>query len=351
MVDWLRLGIVADGTARGLARPARLTLARPVPSELEAHTDSLRCEEPVVGKLMGAVALSIIGLVVGVAVLAAAAGAGGGTPTDPESAPGGVTAGPALPTGWAGLEQAAAATCPDLSWSVLAAIGTVESDSGRSTAPGVRSGANSAGAEGPFQFEPATFRAHATVGPGGVDPPTPYDPVDAAYTAAALLCADGAGVAGGATGLRDSVLAYNHSTSYADTVLVLSLAFADDPAVTGSTVAAIEFAAGQLGTPYLWGGRGEGGFDCSGLVQAAYQRAGIELPRVAQDQFDAGPPVPDGTGVEPGDLLFFGSGGGGVDHVGLYVGAGEMIDAPHTGAAVRLENADWPDLVGATRPA
>ncbi len=312
------------------------------------------------GKVMGAVALSIIGLVVGVAVLAATAGAGGGTPTDPESAPGGVTSGaapggldpgPALPAGWAGLEQAAAATCPGLSWSVLAAIGTVESDSGRSTAPGVWSGANAAGAEGPFQFEPATFSAHATVGPGGADPPTPYDPVDAAYTAAALLCADGAGVAGGATGLRDSVLEYNHSASYADTVLVLSLAFADDPAVTGSAVAAIEFAAGQLGTPYLWGGTGQGGFDCSGLVQAAYQRAGIELPRVAQDQFDAGPPVPDATGVQPGDLLFFGSGADGVDHVGLYVGAGEMIDAPHTGAAVRLEDADWPDLVGATRPA
>ncbi len=311
------------------------------------------------GKVMGAVALSIIGLVVGVAVLAAAAGAGGGTPTDPASAPGaqsagaapgGVGAAPALPVGWAGLEQAAAATCPGLSWSVLAAIGTVESDSGRSTAPGVSSGTNGAGAEGPFQFEPATFMAHATVGPGGADPPTPYDPVDAAYTAAALLCADGAGVAGGATGLRDSVFDYNHSTAYADTVLVLSLAFADDPALSGGAAAAIEFAAGQLGTPYLWGGTGAGGFDCSGLVQAAYQRGGIDLPRVAQDQFDAGPPVPDGAAVQPGDLLFFGNGADGVDHVGLYVGAGEMIDAPHTGAAVRLDDADWPDLVGATRP-
>ena len=92
---------------------------------------------------------------------------------------------PALPAGWAALEQAAAATCPGLSWSVLAAIGTVESDSGRSTAPGVPSGANPAGAEGPFQFEPATFAAYATVGPGGARPASPYDPVDAVYTAAA----------------------------------------------------------------------------------------------------------------------------------------------------------------------
>jgi cell wall-associated NlpC family hydrolase len=55
--------------------------------------------------------------------------------------------------------------------------------------------------------------------------------------------------------------------------------------------------------------------------------------------------------VEPGDLVFFGSGPSGVDHVGLYVGAGEMIDAPHTGALVRFDSASWSDLVGATRPA
>jgi cell wall-associated NlpC family hydrolase len=110
-------------------------------------------------------------------------------------------------------------------------------------------------------------------------------------------------------------------------------------------------AAQQLNTPYLWGGTGAGGFDCSGLVQAAYRHAGIALPRVAQDQFDAGPQLPDGGVVEPGDLLFFGSGPGGVDHVGLYVGAGEMIDAPYTGALVRFDSADWDELVGATRPA
>jgi cell wall-associated NlpC family hydrolase len=71
---------------------------------------------------------------------------------------------------------------------------------------------------------------------------------------------------------------------------------------------------------------------------------------VAQDQFDAGPPVTDGSSVEPGDLVFFGSGPAGVDHVGLYVGSGEMIDAPHTGALVRFDSAGWSGLVGATRP-
>ena len=312
------------------------------------------------GKLVGAAVLGAVGVVVGLVLLVAvAAGSDGGTTGDgsalstgPTSsgAPGssGVAPGPAVPASWVALYRQAAATCPGLSWSVVAAVGTVETSSGQSTAPGVWSGANSAGAEGPMQFEPATFAAYATVGPEGARPPSPYDPVDAVYTAVSLLCADGAGRA--AT-LRQAVLDYNHSAVYADTVLTLSMALADDPTATGTVVAALTFAAQQLNTPYVWGGTGSGGFDCSGLVQAAYRHAGISLPRVAQSQFDAGPAVPDGSVVEPGDLVFFGSGPDGVEHVGLYVGAGEMIDAPHTGALVRFDSAGWSGLVGATRPA
>lgn len=302
------------------------------------------------GKLVGLAALVVTLLVLAVVVLVAAvSGASPGSGAGSAAGSAGVASGrdPALPPAWAALEQTAAATCPGLSWSVLAAIGTVESDSGRSTAPGVASGANAAGAEGPMQFEPATFAAHATVGPGGVSPADPYDAVDAVYTAASLLCADGAG---STSGLRSAVLAYNHSTTYADTVLTLSLAFADDPTVDGRVVAALSFAAGQLGTPYLWGGDGPGGFDCSGLSRAAFASAGVTLPRVAQDQYAAGPPVADGSVVRPGDLVFFGSGPGRVDHVGIYVGAGLMVDAPHTGAVVRVEPASWSGLVGATRP-
>jgi cell wall-associated NlpC family hydrolase len=114
---------------------------------------------------------------------------------------------------------------------------------------------------------------------------------------------------------------------------------------------AVAWALDQLGTPYKWGGEGDGGFDCSGLVQAAFAAAGVALPRVAQDQYDAGPLLPPGTPLEPGDLVFFGTSPRGIVHVGIVVQVGEMVDAPHTGAVVRLEPIWSAGFVGATRPA
>jgi cell wall-associated NlpC family hydrolase len=312
------------------------------------------------GKFVSLAVIAVVTLAVGLSlVVAIAAGTGGGptglSPPGQAGAAGGGAPGSggvqpraAIPTGWLALYQQAAASCAGLPWPVLAAVGTVETASGQSNAPGVWSGANAAGAEGPMQFEPATFAAYATVGPGGVQPASPYDPTDAVYTAAALLCANGAGAP---SGLRAAVSDYNHSDAYVNTVLTLTIAFGEDPGASGTVVAALSYAARQLGTPYVWGGTGNGGFDCSGLAQVAYRSAGIALPRVAQDQFDAGPPVASGSTVRPGDLIFFGAGPGRVDHVGLYVGAGEMIDAPHTGALVRFDSAHWPGLAGATRPA
>jgi cell wall-associated NlpC family hydrolase len=270
-----------------------------------------------------------------------------------------------IPAGMLTLYRAAAATCSGLPWTVLAAIGTVESGNGTSDLPGVHAGANAAGAEGPMQFEPSTFAAYAwPVPPGGATPPTPYDPADSVYAAARMLCANGA--AAGAD-VPAAVFAYNHDDAYVAKILALAQSFGQvTPAsviarTTGAT--AVDWALAQVGTPYIWGGETPGvGFDCSGLVQAAYKVAGVAVPRVAQNQFDAGPTLTPGTVLQPGDLVFFGAGPRRVSHVGLYIGVQGgrtmMVDAPHTGADVRVEpfpstpGAPWGSdiFVGATRP-
>jgi cell wall-associated NlpC family hydrolase len=327
----------------------------------------------------GAVGLVVAGVMLagGVGVLSASvlggggggAGSGGGEVVPTAAAVSGI------PPAMLALYQAAAATCPGLPWTVLAAIGTVESGNGTSNLPGVHSGANSAGAEGPMQFEATTFAAYDTpIPPGGAAPPTPYDPADAIYAAARMLCANGAS---GGVDVSAAVFAYNHSSSYV--AHVLSLAQSYGSAATGDVSAAgaaapgsgeaaaaataVVWALAQVGTPYVWGGETVGvGFDCSGLTQAAYKAAGVVVPRVAQNQFDVGPHLPGGAVLEPGDLVFFGSGPTEVGHVGLYLGVSGgqamMVDAPHTGATVRIEafpttiGARWgsEEFVGATRP-
>jgi cell wall-associated NlpC family hydrolase len=115
--------------------------------------------------------------------------------------------------------------------------------------------------------------------------------------------------------------------------------------------AAVNDVMAFLGVPYVWGGESAQGFDCSGLVQAVYTEAGVGLPRVAQSQYDAGPAVSPGQPVVPGDLVFFGTGPGDVSHVGMFVGNGLMVDAPHTGASVRFDRVDgFGSIVGITAP-
>ena len=153
------------------------------------------------------------------------------------------------------------------------------------------------------------------------------------------------------------------TTSASATSAAVSASLASGTQTSGGTTAAqtaVQYALAQVGKPYLWGGENPAlGFDCSGLVQASYTAAGIALPRVAQDQYNAGPALGASAPLLPGDLIFFGSGPTNVTHVGIYLGNGQMVDAPHTGAFVRVEpvpttvGASWgADLVvGFTRPA
>ncbi|MCT9089371.1 NlpC/P60 family protein [Streptomyces sp. ASQP_92] len=119
-------------------------------------------------------------------------------------------------------------------------------------------------------------------------------------------------------------------------------------AVPGSrAAAAVAFAYSALGKPYVWGATGPSSFDCSGLTQAAWRSAGVQLPRTTYTQINVGSRVPRSQ-LAPGDLVFFYSG---ISHVGLYIGGGQMIHAPHPGAPVRIAPIDQMPFAGAARPA
>jgi cell wall-associated NlpC family hydrolase len=120
----------------------------------------------------------------------------------------------------------------------------------------------------------------------------------------------------------------------------------------GSVQRVIDRALSQVGVQYVWGGgTGRGpsrgipdafgsslkrvGFDCSGLMLYAYNVAGIALPRVSRNQYNAGRKVPI-SDLRPGDLVFFKNGGAPIHHVAMYIGGGKMVEAPYTGADVRV---------------
>ena len=115
----------------------------------------------------------------------------------------------------------------------------------------------------------------------------------------------------------------------------------------GSVRAVVDRALAMVGTRYVWGGgSGRGpttgidgavgtGFDCSGLMLYAYSGAGVGLPRVSRNQYNAGRKVPI-SDLRPGDLVFYKRGGAPIHHVAMYVGGGDMVEAPYTGANVRV---------------
>ncbi|MEU4586664.1 transglycosylase family protein [Kitasatospora aureofaciens] len=121
------------------------------------------------------------------------------------------------------------------------------------------------------------------------------------------------------------------------------------PAATGSMAAAVSFAESKVGQAYVYGGTGNGGWDCSGLTQAALRAAGINIPRVAADQAAASTHVSLDS-LQPGDLLFWSNNGqnSGVYHVAIYVGGGQYVEAANPSVGVRLQTiANWaPDFAG-----
>ncbi|WP_172381351.1 C40 family peptidase [Streptomyces sp. MNP-20] len=118
------------------------------------------------------------------------------------------------------------------------------------------------------------------------------------------------------------------------------------------TEVAIGFAMSHLGDPYVWGGNGPHGWDCSGLVMAAYRAAGISLPRVADAQYRATTPVSRGD-LRRGDLVFWSGNGSstGIHHVAIYLGDGRYLEAPRPGKQVRISSFDryHPTMYGRVR--
>lgn len=314
----------------------------------------------LIGSAVGGVGTGFVALLV-VGTYAAASGLTGGVSSAVGLAPG------AVPAAYAGYVDQFGTTCSAISRPLLAA--QIYQESGWN--PTAHSPAN---AEGMAQFLPATWAAHAVDGDGDGRKDI-YDPADAIASAAAYDCQLANYVKGQPGNQTDNMLAaynagaYNvikyhgvppfaETQNYVKSITTLAKSFSQPvgrvPA-SGQAAGAIAFAQGKLGTPYLWGGNGtaaQGGrFDCSGLTQAAFRSVGVELPRVANDQYNAGP-HPSRDQLLPGDLVFFSTDlhdSRAIHHVGIYVGGGYMIDAPHTGATIRYDKIDTPDYFGATR--
>ena len=116
--------------------------------------------------------------------------------------------------------------------------------------------------------------------------------------------------------------------------------------------AAIAFARAQIGKPYEWAATGPDTFDCSGLTMRAWERGGVSLPHYSVAQYEQGRKVAI-SDLRRGDLVFFGSdrgNPGSIYHVGLYIGGGQMIEAPYTGEDVRVSSIYRDSLFGAARP-
>ncbi|MFE5714412.1 C40 family peptidase [Streptomyces sp. NPDC056501] len=118
-------------------------------------------------------------------------------------------------------------------------------------------------------------------------------------------------------------------------------------APSGSAAAIVAFARAQVGDAYVRGGTGPNSWDCSGLVQAAYAAAGIDLPRISYDQSSMGTSV-SLSNLQPGDILYWGSRSGSY-HVAIYVGGGKYVGAQNSSTGVVEHSLDWDTPSGAVR--
>lgn len=131
------------------------------------------------------------------------------------------------------------------------------------------------------------------------------------------------------------------------------LSQAAPPPTAAGGAGAVQAARSQIGVPYRWGGEdpkgsSDPGFDCSGLTAWSWGQVGVGLPHYSGSQMSDSAPVPL-SDLQPGDLLFYGPGGS--EHVAMYIGGGQMIEAPYTGASVWITSARFGDgFVGAGRP-
>jgi cell wall-associated NlpC family hydrolase len=215
---------------------------------------------------------------------------------------------------------------------------------------------SSAGAKGLTQLMPETA--------AGFGITNPYDPMQslrggARELAGALktfngdvrlaLAAYNAGV--GAVKKYGGIPPYAETQAYVPKVLQYAAQYAPATAATmslsgygassGVGGAVVQQGLRFLGTPYQWGGESPStGFDCSGLAQYLYRQNGVSIPRTSQEQFRAGTPVA-ANALQPGDLVFFQKNGD-VHHVGIYVGGGRFLQAPHTGDVVKISSLSEP---------
>ena len=118
------------------------------------------------------------------------------------------------------------------------------------------------------------------------------------------------------------------------------------PAPNGGAQAAVDAALSQVGDPFVWGAEGPDSYDCSGLTLWAWAHAGVSLPHNSGMQYAATPRVAF-SDMQPGDLMFFGSP---IHHVSMFIGNGQMVEAPYTGSQVRVVPVRTSDFVGAGRP-